>query len=780
MDYGDNMKEITISVRELVEFALRKGSIDFRYTGRQRGAQGTKIHQLIQKQYKEGDLSEVSISETVKYNGMEITLQGRIDGVIFDEGNIIIDEIKSTRMPLDEIHEEFSQVHWAQGMVYAFLYCIENSIDEISVQLTYYNVDIKEVKRFKKSFNFEKLKDYLYEDLIKKYSKWANKLSEWKRLRDESINRLPFPYESYRLGQRKLVISIYKTIKERKKIFVNGPTGIGKTISNLYPSILSIEKGNTEKIFYLTSKNTQREIVESTIDQLLQGQLKMKYTSLTAKEKVCFKEQVICNPEYCHYANGHFDRLNEALEDIFDNENTFTKDIICEYAQKHKICPFEFSLELASWSDLIICDYNYIFDPRVSLKRFTEEKGKYIFLVDEAHNLVERSRDMYSAELGKKQVMNLKSALGKKHPLYKSLEKINKEFISIRKAEIFNETDLPQELLDFAYEFIYRGDKWLAEHNNEAVLYNELLHYYFEVNNFVRIAEYFGEHFRVIRKRSRDEVKVKLLCLDSSSYIKKSVENGISSVFFSATLLPIAYYMELLGGNVNDDYHIILDSPFSEENTCMMISNQISTTYKNRGNSYEDICHYIYHTIQAKKGNYMVFFPSYEYMDQVYDHFLESYPNLETIKQSKSMEDAGRKEYLEQFKQGSCIIAFAVLGGIFSESIDLQGERLIGTIIVSVGLPKIGEERNLIKEYYNKINHKGFQYAYMYPGFNKVLQGVGRLIRSEEDRGVILLIDARFAQQNYKQLFPKHWSNAKIVTSIDEVDEELNAFWGQS
>ena len=772
------MKEISISVRELVEFTLRKGDIDFRYTGRQRGAQGTKAHQRIQKKYKEGDLSEVSISRTIEYKDMNITLQGRMDGIIFEEGKVIIDEIKSTRMPLDEIDEDFSEVHWAQGMVYAFLYSLENHIEEISVQLTYYQLESKEVKKLIRSFDYEDLKVYVYEKLIKNYIKWAIMIYQWREFRDESIRTISFPHDRYRVGQRKLIISIYKTIQEGKKIFVNGPTGIGKTISTLFPSIVSIKEGDVDKIFYLTSKNTQRQVVESTLNQLLEAQLKVKYTSLTAKEKICFKEQTMCNPEYCEYAKGHFDRLNDAIKDIFTNEDTFTQKIISEYAQKHRICPFEFSLDLTLWSDLVLCDYNYIFDPRVSLKRFTEEKGKYVFLIDEAHNLVDRSRDMYSAELGKKQALSLQKLIGKNHPLYKSLGKINKAFIAIRKDEEFDQENLPQDLVNSVNEFIYKGDKWLAQHNSKDSFYDELLQYYFEVNNFIRIGEYYGENYKVIKSKNKDEVIIKLVCLDSSSYIKQSVENGVSSVFFSATLLPMNYYIELLGGLINEDYHMILESPFPEENACIMICDQISTTYKNRENSYEDICQYIYHTIKAKEGNYMIFFPSYEYMEKVHAIFVENHLEVETTKQSKSMTESERKEYIDKFELGEKITAFAVLGGIFSESIDLRGERLIGAIVVSVGLPKTGEERDLLKQYYDKINDRGFFYAYMYPGFNKVMQGVGRVIRGEEDKGVILLIDTRFTQNNYKNLFPKHWSKVKVVQSAEELDEKLSKFWG--
>ncbi len=771
------MYEITISVRDLVEFTLRKGDINFKYTGRQRGKQGTKAHQKVQKSYKENYTAEVTISSTIEFENFKITLQGRIDGVLTQDDAITIDEIKSTRVPLEEIEEDFNEMHWAQGMVYAFLYCNQHNYEQINVQLTYYNLDSKESKKFLKSFTYPELKEYVYKELLQKYIQWAFQMNKWRDLRNECIKGQEFPHKSYRKGQRKLIISIYKTIQEKKNIFFNAPTGIGKTISTIYPSIISMGQGSTEKIFYLTSKNTQKDIVESTLENLIQRNLKIKYLSMTAKDKLCFKDDTNCNPDYCELAKGHFDRINEAVEDIFLYHNAFTKEVILQYAQKHQVCPFEYSLDLALWSDIVVCDYNYIFDPRVSLKRFTEEKGKYVFLIDEAHNLVDRSRDMYSAELKKKEIVALRKKIGKDHPMFKSLGKINSEFIKIKKQDESNEKDKPEEFISTLQEYIYKADKWLAEHNSGVDFYNDILGFYFEVNNFTRIAEYFGEHYRVIITKYKDEVIIKLLCLDSSIYIRESVEQGIASVFFSATLLPLPYFIELFGGKINDDYHMVIDSPFPEKNMCLMICNSIHTTYKNREKSCEEIPKFIYKMHKGKIGNYMIFFPSYEYMEKVYEKFSEDYPDIKIMEQSRMMDDAQRVEFLEVFDQEKGIIAFAVLGGIFSESIDLYGDKLIGTVIVSVGLPKIGPQRDHLKEYYDEINAKGYQYAYMYPGFNKVMQGVGRVIRSEKDRGVVLLIDNRFAQSSYQKLFPEHWRNAKQVNTTDQLEHELQLFW---
>lgn len=771
------MKEITISVRDLVEFTLRQGDIDFKYIGRQRGRQGTKAHQKVQKSYRENYRAEVTIKDTIYYKDFAISLQGRMDGIIEENGTITIDEIKSTRVSQEEIKEDLNEMHWAQGKVYAFLYCKLNNLDSINVQLSYYHLDSKEITKFISNFTYRELTEYLFDRLLNKYIIWSTKTKNWIDVRNSSILGIGFPYESYRQGQRKLIISVYKTIEEGKKIYINAPTGIGKTISTLFPSILLLEKASIEKVFYLTSKNTQKEIVEATINHLIKNGLRIKYLSLTSKEKICFKEEVNCNPEYCKYAKGHFDRINKATEDIYTGENILTKDVISRYAEKHQVCPFEFSLDLSLWADIVVCDYNYIFDPRVSLKRFTEEKGKYAFLIDEAHNLVDRSRDMYSASLSKKEVLSLRRDIGSKHPLYKSLGKVNSEFLSIKKEEDFNEKERPDSFIDSLFDFMVKADKWLADHNTKTEHYKKILSFYFEVNNYIRMCEYFGDNYRVLIEHYKNDMNIKLLCLDSSQYIRESVENGSASIFFSATLIPMQYFVDLFGGNIEKDYHISLDSPFPQENAALMIATHISTIYKDRLNSVEPICGCISSMYQARQGNYMIFFPSYEYMEMVWEAFEEAEYSIPTIKQSRTMEDWERLEFLDVFKAKKDTVAFVVLGGIFSESIDLYGEQLIGTVIVSVGLPKLGVERDYLKEYYKQIDGKGFQYAYLYPGFNKVMQAVGRVIRSEKDKGVILLIDTRFARRDYKSLFPKHWKKAKSIDSIEKLEEELQSFW---
>ncbi|MFZ7131906.1 MAG: ATP-dependent DNA helicase [Eubacteriales bacterium] len=770
------MIALKISVRDLVEFTLRKGSIDFQYRGRSRGVEGTKLHQKIQKGYGVKDQREVSISNTFHYKEFIVTIGGRMDGLLHEENKPIIDEIKTTRVILEAIEKDFNPMHWAQGMVYAFLYAKEKEIPSIGVQLTYCNVDSKETKRFTKEFSFKYLEDYV-QNLLHGYMTWARIILQWKEKRDHSIVNMSFPHAQYRTGQRQLIVSMYKTIQQGKKIFFNAPTGTGKTISVLFPALLNLPKGEVEKVFYLTSKNTQKEVVETTLKELQEKKVSIKYCSLTAKEKMCFMEEVQCNPQYCQYALGHFDRINGAIQDIFMEENTFDKNTIQKYARKHRVCPFEYALDLTNWSDVVIGDYNYIFDPRVSLKRYTEEKGNYLFLIDEAHNLVDRSKEMYSATIQKGQILSLKKNIGKKHPLYKELDKMNKEFITLKKVEDYDVKEKPAALLKQLQLFMYVADKWLAAHTGEAPYYNIILSLYFDINNFIRMGEYYDTHYRTLLNHFKNDISVKLYCLDTSMYIAQCVGNGISSIFFSATLLPLPYFMELLGGKFEEDYHMILDSPFTRENMCLMIYDEIKTTYKQRDETYEEICHGIQHAIRWKKGNYFIFFPSYAYMERVYEAFIALYPQVQTIIQSKMMSENERQEFLEVFHGENQVAAFAVMGGIFSESIDLQGEKLIGAIIISVGLPQLCMERDFIKAYYDDQKGKGFQYAYMYPGFNKVMQAVGRVIRSQNDKGMVMLMDERYTRKDYQKLFPKHWRHYTVVKDTGDIDRELEAFW---
>jgi len=764
---------------------MRSGDIDSRYVEKDRIYEGAKAHRNIQKEnvklyhdYK----SEVTLSADLDDNEISYTLEGRADGIFTDDGGVVIDEIKTTVLPMNLIEEDFSETHWAQAKCYAYIYAVQNNLTEISIQLTYFHLDTEEIKRFTKSYEFDGLQQFLLE-LIHKYSIWASFTTEWKKLRDMTIKELQFPFPAYRKGQRRLAVGTYRTIDRGGKLFAQAPTGTGKTISTLFPAVKAMGEGKTSKIFYLTAKTITRQVAEEACKRMRSGNLRLKTLTLTAKEKICFCEKPVCNPEYCEYAKGHYDRINNAILDAITNCDHFTRSTIEECAQKHRVCPFELSLDISLWVDCVICDYNYVFDPRAYLRRFfAENKGDYVFLIDESHNLVDRSREMFSSELYKTHFYKVKKDYkGKSKSLDKILNQINKYLIELRnncdeQSYIIN-ADKPKELMDMLAKFVSICELVLKE-NRELGTDDDFLKLYFEVLHFILISDFYDERYVTFIESKQGEVMIKLFCLDPSFLLSEALKRGGSAVMFSATLTPLEYFREILGGG-EEDWTMALDSPFEDSKLCLMTADNVSTKFKDREQSVQKITKLINSFISSKTGNYIVYFPSYQYMHSVFEDFSISYPEINSVEQQSSMTEVMREDFIDSFQENpqKTLVAFCVLGGIFSEGIDLQGSRLIGTIIVSVGLPQLSVQQNIIRDYFDRKNGMGYEYAYMYPGMNKVLQAAGRVIRSENDMGAVLLVDERFGHNNYKQIFPKHWNHCITARHVEDIQNNLNNFW---
>ena len=777
-----NKPEIRISVRNLVEFILRSGSIDSGFMGSSRALEGTKAHQKIQKSGISGYSPEVYLTYTMDFDQYSMTVEGRADGVIVFNDSVIIDEIKSTTRALEYIDENYNPLHWAQAKCYAYIYADQNLLEYIGVQLTYYQLDTEEIKQLGKKFHIEELRQFFFE-LVDRYLVWANMTRCWNDTRNASIKETGFPFSAYRKGQRELAVSVYKTIAGQKKLFAQAPTGIGKTMSTLFPSIKAIGEGLTSKIFYLTAKTITRQVAEEAFVRMREKGLQIKAVTITAKDKICFNKEAACKPEECEYASGHFDRVNEALYDILNNESSITRPIIEQYALKHRVCPFEFSLDLAIWTDVVICDYNYAFDPRVYLKRFfSDNSGDYTFLVDEAHNLVDRAREMFSARLSKESFMEVRRKIKESAPkVYKTLNQLNSFMLSLSKLcgdkDFYVQRNDPREIYTPLRKFIKEAEEWLLEEGAYDGR-DELLELYFEAMAFIKISEFYDDKYVTYIDCSNKDVELKLFCVDPSYLLGEAIKRGKSAVFFSATLTPLDYFREILGGNT-EDYIIRLPSPFDRKNLCLLVENKVSTKYKNRGDSYLTIAESIKALIDQKRGNYLAFFPSYEYMNEVHRLFSDMYSDVEVLLQSTSMAEEEREAFLARFQPDApeSLLGFAVMGGIFSEGIDLAGERLSGAVIVSVGLPQISHEREIISDYFKSRNGQGFEFAYMYPGMNKVLQAAGRVIRTESDRGAVLLIDERFSQRSYTQLFPRDWMENLKVGSPRDIRSRLERFW---
>lgn len=778
---------IKISVRSLVEFVMQQGDLDLRMMSSNRAVEGTRIHKKIQSQGGEEYTPEVSLSYTYQSENLLLQISGRADGIIKNIGRIIIDEIKSTTVNLENLHENYNMLHWAQAKGYAYIYAKENNLSEIDVQLTYCNVESREIKRFIKTFDINTLeKDFFH--LIYEYIKWAKYIDEWVTERNESIKKMKFPFDKFRKGQRELSVSVYTTLKEEKKLFIKAPTGIGKTMGTIFPSIKYLGESGIDRIFYLTAKTIGRSVAEGAINKLRNQNLRLKSITLTAKDKICPNVEANCNPEECKYAKGYYDKLKIVIADIFSNEDEFTKEKITEYTLKYEICPFEFSLDLSLWCDCIICDYNYVFDPRVYLRRFfIDAKENYTFLIDEAHNLVDRSREMFSASINKQPALELKRKTKEDYPaLSRNLNKINSLMISYKKkAEesggVFIQKEEPLDLYLVMYRFKEEMDEIIAQ--NEKVEYiDELMEYYFKALGIIRTYDMYDENYVTYYEVINSDLKVRLFCLDPSMLLKQQMKKSKSNIIFSATLNPLEYFMKILGGD-ESDYRLCLESPFKKENLCLMINNSISTTYKDRESTILELTACIKNTILSSKGNYMIFFPSYKYMMDVLEILecdLIKNKDVKMLVQSPVMTEEEREKFLQEFKEGLdySVLGFVVMGGIFGEGIDLVGDKLTGAVVVGVGLPQICFERELIKEFFDNKGLSGFNYSYMYPGMNRVMQAVGRVIRTDNDKGIVLLIDKRFLYRDYLNIFPNEWSNFKKISNYKEAQSNIYEFWG--
>ncbi|MEH7304234.1 ATP-dependent DNA helicase [Neobacillus drentensis] len=748
---------ISISVRTLVEHVYRSGSIDSRFRSQSTLLDGTRIHQMIQKTYQESDRKEVYLRAEVKAEDLSFIIDGRCDGLLFRDDEVVIDEIKSYSLLTEQIQQGGYPVHWAQAKLYAYMYARDNDLQEISVQLTYVHVDTLDKIYFKRNYHFTELEVFLGQ-IIVEYSPYANLLHEHRRNRNKSCKELAFPFDTYREGQRKLAGVVYKTIFDKKNLFAKAPTGIGKTISTLFPSVKAIGEGHLDKVFYLTAKTITRTTAEEAFKKMRACGLCMNTVTITAKDKVCFKDETNCQKDYCEFANGYYDRINGAILDILSNETAMTRDVIENYAKKHTVCPFEFSLDLAYAVDCIICDYNYVFDPRVSLKRlFEEQKKSAALLVDEAHNLVDRGREMFSSSINKDQFLQLKKEFkGINKEIVDAAGKLNAWFLALKKANSekheFTIDNLDEELIEHLLQFVIMTEQVLPTLTSQT-----LLEAYFTANHFLKMAEFVDEHYIIYVEKVKNDLTIKLFCMDPSKLLKQMGKGYRSKIFFSATLSPLSYYQDLLGGR-EDDYALSIPSPFSSDQVDVHI-HPLSTRYRDRDKTKESIVSVIQSLIKSRPGNILIFFPSYQYLLAVYEEFKQQDDETKTIIQATGMTEAEREHFLGAFlpNQTETLLGFAVLGGIFSEGVDLIGDRLNGVVVVGVGLPQLCFERNLIKDHFNQRNKNGYDYAYVYPGMNKVLQAGGRLIRSEEDHGTIVLIDDRFLQRQYQQLLPPEW-----------------------
>ena len=780
-------KVVRISVRNLVEFILRSGDLDSGSGVQDKEAmqKGSRIHRKIQKQMGSSYRPEVSLKQDTEYEDLILRVEGRADGIFTEEETVCIDEIKGVYKKLEHL-ESPVEVHRAQAMCYAWIYMLQNDLEKIDVQMTYAHLDTEEIRRFREFFSREELEAW-YQKLTGEYHKWVSFRLKWQEKRNASMKNLEFPFP-YRKGQREMVAGVYHAVSSKKQIFVQAPTGVGKTMSSVFPSVRAIGEGKGELLFYLTAKTITRTVAQDAFEILRTKGLLFQTVTITAKEKLCFCEKTECTPEKCPWAKGHFDRVNDAVYELWTAEQSFSREKILEQAEKWKVCPFEMCLDLSSWVDGVICDYNYVFDPNAHLRRFFGEgmNGEYLFLIDEAHNLVERGRSMYSAKLCKEDFLKVKRLVKDEDAkLAKRISECNQQLLALKREcedyQVLNSVShIYLKLLNVMGEL----ERFLEDCKKEE-LRKEVLEFYFDIRRFISTHDRLDENYVIYSELLQNGYfEVHLFCVNPAGNLQEFLDKGNSTVFFSATLLPVHYYKRLLSTE-KDNYAVYAESPFDQEKRLLLLGTDVSTKYTRRGeDTYRRYAQYLYQTALAKRGNYIAFFPSYRFMEDVHEEFLaivsEGSENVEDVMQSPYMSEEAREIFLENFEEdrANSFMGFCVMGGIFSEGIDLTGEQLIGAVIVGTGLPQVCREREILKQHFDEQGFRGFDYAYLYPGMNKVLQSAGRVIRTQEDRGVVLLLDDRFLDAGYREVFPREWGNYKLCRQ-ENAAGFMKEFWSR-
>ena len=806
MRFDENTNSVQLPVRELCLLALRSGDLDLRPgmggIGLRRAAEGQEAHRLLQTRLmQEGYEAEVRLEGCAAVGGLTVALSGRADGVL--RGDIpAVEEIKTTNGRVDRAPSAF---HEAQGVCYAWLLAQATGAQAVEARLTLYRPSDDRSETTAKLWRAEDLEQAVL-SLLERVRWRLCYLAERARERLPSAAGCRFPYRALREGQETLLGECYRDIRHGKRLFAEAPTGIGKTVSVLYPAVRALGEGSCDKIFYLTAKaSTRREAFRAAKDIYAAGG-HLRTVILTSRDQICPNRAAHddpagitahCNPLLCPRAAHFYDRVPVALCDCLDHGNGFTRSVIEKTAQDYGICPYEFQLELSEFCDTVICDYNYVFDPMVCLRRYFADDAageRYVFLVDEAHNLADRARAMYSAELTLAAAENAwRTLTGEGRPVPEGLDALEGLIGALRACRSLcrehTETDsagvkhgyyLSHAGLERLYPLADACRAFLGSLTAGGCSDAAVVELSGALKRFAVIAERYDSHFLTFLERHGHDVTVRLVCLDPSGVLGAVLEKAKAAVFFSATLTPPEYFSNILGGG-KGAVRLSLASPFDPANFCLAAVTGISTRYEDREKSAKKIAACIAGAVSGKRGNYMVFFPSYDYLGRVLEAFRERYPSVEVIEQARGMGQNGREDFLARFADdGRLRVGFCVLGGSFSEGVDLPGGRLIGTVVVGVGLPGLSSERNILREYYDEDGAPGYDYAYTYPGMNRVLQAVGRVIRREDDRGVAVLIDDRWQEDRFRRLFPPHWNTIQYAGTPKELANIVSEFWSNN
>ncbi len=779
---GTPAPTIPVPVRVLVSFVLGGGDLLFEFAGSRRALEGIRLHQQLQRQRPPEYRAEVTVAKTVAIEGILLQVNGRMDGVFAFPERPIIEEIKTTTRDLDALDQEAAPEHWGQARVYAYLYADEHRLAQIDVHLTYIHVDTGEVRTFQEAWVFSDL-EILFNDLVARYARWARRMDAWSRLRDATIRHLAFPFPQFRPGQRSMAVTTYRTLLEGRQAMIQAATGIGKTMGVLFAAVKCLPALPPTALFYLTARTTGQRAAKEALERLADKGLRIKAVLLTAKDKTCFLPESACQADTCPYAAGYFDRLAGGREVFFEHD-ILDRDVIEAAARANDLCPFALSLELAALADCIVCDYNYAFDPRVSLKGIIQEtQRQVVLLVDEAHNLVGRAREMFSADLSKQAFLDVRRSLKKTQPkLYSDLGRINTWMLEALKQAApgpdgIAQSAAPEPLYPLLRRFCKDSEPVLMASTGDPEA-EALLALYFNTLGFLRVAEAYASDYMTCYTAEGKDLRVKLFCLDPSRQLAGVMARCRAVVLFSATLSPGEYFHRLLG--VHRETGLTqLPSPFPPERLAVVRARHVSTLYRERAATEGALCDLLGAVLAARPGNYLFYFPSYAYMARVHERFILNPPEgFRLSLQEPEMSEAARHAFIEQFDADSDlpVVGFAVMGGIFAEGIDLVGERLSGAVVIGVGLPGVSLEQELIRAYFQEREGRGFAFAYRFPGINRVLQAAGRVIRSELDRGVVVLVDTRYGTAAYADLLLAAW-RSRTISNTGALQETLAGFW---
>ena len=775
------MKQIELSVHELVDFVLRKGDIDSRSFNSMTMQEGTRIHNIYQSKQGSNYLKEYPLKGIFSYEDSLVYLSGRSDGIILEEVPII-EEIKSTNCDLNSFFKENEEWHLGQAICYGYLYAIEKGLDKVKIRLTYISQVNNDILKKNYCYKTDELltKIHQYFDV---YFQFARIIETRKNRRNESLSELRFPFSNAREGQMELIDFTKQAIESADSRFAEASTGIGKTMATIFSTLSYLKEDKLDKVFYLCPKNTNFDNAAKALEILNKEGYLLSYTEIRARSKMCpYKLEKACNPDDCPLTVGYYSKLKDVLKDCLVHENLLNSEIIDKYAEKYDVCPFELSLDFSVYTDFVVCDYNYAFHPISYLRRFFEvpDKTYRIFaLVDEAHNLIDRARDMFTVTFSEEDYKNLKKELkGYRNPeINKILRKINQDLRLFKQFE-FNDQPIILEQLDS--KFIQHITKLRSEINvletdNPKLKLKKGKDFLIDLYKFIVINDLLNDGFKIILANKYDNLTIKLFCIDPSSFINKSLFHFLGTLFFSATLTPIDYFQKV---NLNRDGFktISLPSPFNPNNFFLIINDNISIKYKDRDKTLEEVVKEINIFVSKKVGNYLIFVPSFEYSRKIEKYFIN---DSRFVFQTATMTNKDKDEFLANFKENpqESRIGVCVISGSFAESIDLTGDRLIGVVVVGVGLPQVNFENNLVKDFYIQKEVNGYEFAYMNPGINKVLQALGRVIRTQNDKGSALIIDSRYAQSHYFSVLKERYKNYTKIKDSNGLIKALNSFY---